>query len=115
VRLRHGACLTPQNLRNAVLVDIVKILGRYTYLIGKNMDSVETDRLLLRPFTAQDGPSLHMIIGEDPDMTWDATSRPLQRTEEILQSRIKHYEEYGFGVWAVIDKTSGEMVGQRHE
>lgn len=76
------------------------------------MDSVETERLFLRPFAPDDGLSLHAVIGNDPDMTWDATARPLERTEETLNGRIKHYEDHGFGIWAVIDKVSGEMIGQ---
>lgn len=76
------------------------------------MDSVETERLLLRPFTPNDGPSLHAVIGNDPDMTWDGTTRTIDRIEETIQGRIKHFEVHGFGVWAVIDKVSGNLVGQ---
>lgn len=76
------------------------------------MDSIETERLILRPFAPDDGPSLHTIIGNDPDMTWDRTSRPIERTEETLRGRIRHYQDHGFGMWAVIDKNSGEMIGQ---
>jgi ribosomal-protein-alanine N-acetyltransferase len=76
------------------------------------MDSIETERLLLRPFAPDDGQRLHTIIGNDPDMTWDGTSRPLERTEETLGGRIRHYKDRGFGIWAVVDKNSGEMIGQ---
>jgi ribosomal-protein-alanine N-acetyltransferase len=80
--------------------------------IGILMDSIETDRLLLRPFKREDGPSLHAVIGNDPDMIWESTAFSPETTEEMLTLRLKHYEKYGFGVWAVIDKVTGEMIGQ---
>jgi RimJ/RimL family protein N-acetyltransferase len=76
------------------------------------MDSVKTERLLLRPFRLDDGKELHTIIWDDPDMTWDATARPQGRTRETLRNRLKHYQDHGFGVWAVTDRVSGEMLGQ---
>jgi ribosomal-protein-alanine N-acetyltransferase len=76
------------------------------------MDTVETSRLLLRRFTIADGPKLHLVMGNDPEMTWDGTSRSLERTEASIKGRLKHYEDHGFGLWAVIEKLSGEMIGQ---
>lgn len=76
------------------------------------MDSVETQRLLLRPFTLEDLPSLHTVIGEDPDMAWNQKPRTIEETEKVLQGRLKHYSEHDFGIWAVILKDTDEMIGQ---
>lgn len=75
------------------------------------MDTVESEGLLLRPLMDKDALSVHDVIGNDSDMTWDRTARPLERTKETLRGRMKHYEDHGFGIWAVIDKNSNELVG----
>ena len=76
------------------------------------MDSIVTSRFLLRPFKPEDVSDIHAVMGDDPDMTWERKPWPLELTEKRLMLRIKHYKEHGFGVWAVIDKATGEMVGQ---
>jgi ribosomal-protein-alanine N-acetyltransferase len=76
------------------------------------MDSVETQRFLLRPLTQDDLLSLHAVVGEDPEMTWETKPWSLERTEDRLRLRLKHYQEHGFGVWAVVEKVTGELIGQ---
>ena len=74
--------------------------------------AIKTTRLLLRPFVESDGPALHGVVGDEPDMTWDSTSRTVEQVTKTVLSRMKHVAEHGFGVWAVIDLSTGEMVGQ---
>lgn len=76
------------------------------------MDCVETERLLLRPFKDDDGPALHAVVGNDPDMTWDRSSRSLEKVQGTVRERMKHFATNGFGVWAVIDKSSHTLLGQ---
>lgn len=76
------------------------------------MDAIETERFILRPFFSDDGPALHAIVGEDPEMTWETTAWPYERTIEFLDIRLRHFSKYGFGVWAVIEKKSNELIGQ---
>jgi len=77
------------------------------------MDCIETARLILRPFKHQgDGEGLFSVVGNDPDMTWDHSTRPMDMVSRTAADRAKHFDEYGFGVWAVIEKESAEMVGQ---
>lgn len=76
------------------------------------MDSVETNRLLLTPMNLENLQALHFIIGEDPDMSWNQESQPIQKTLQILQGQLKHYEQNAFGMWAVFSKDTGEMIGE---
>lgn len=79
---------------------------------GMLVDTIETRNLLLRPLAAADLSSLHAVIGNDPDMTWEKSSFSLDTTAQMLALRLKHYQEFGFGVWAVIDKVSDTLIGQ---
>ena len=76
------------------------------------MDSIETRRLLLRPFEEDDGPALHGVVGNDPDMTWDHSVRSVEKVSRTVIERMSHFAEHGFGVWAVIEKVANTMVGQ---
>jgi RimJ/RimL family protein N-acetyltransferase len=73
---------------------------------------LETDRLTLRPFRDDDAEALHRVVGNDPDMTWDGTYRSLEYVIRTVQQRMQHFVEHGFGVWAVIERETGEMIGQ---
>lgn len=35
-----------------------------------------------------------------------------EETMAWMQKQLRRYEEYGFGLWGVYDKKSGEMIGQ---
>jgi RimJ/RimL family protein N-acetyltransferase len=76
------------------------------------MDAIVTCRLLLRPFTPDDLEALHAVIGEDPDMSWNGEPRLIDETANVLQRRLNHYEQHGFGVLAVVLKATGKMIGQ---
>jgi RimJ/RimL family protein N-acetyltransferase len=76
------------------------------------MDSIETHNLLLRPFTLEDDVDLYKIMGDDPDMTWEGEPWSIETNRKWLGIRLKHYQEHGFGVLAIIDKKSGDMIGQ---
>jgi [ribosomal protein S5]-alanine N-acetyltransferase len=76
------------------------------------MDCIETSRLLLRPFKNGDGPALHKVVGDDPDMTWDRSIRPVEMVTRTARDRMIHFTTHGFGVWAVIEKSTQMMIGQ---
>jgi len=76
------------------------------------MDCIETSRLVLRPFMDGDGPLLYSVVGNDPDMTWDHSVRPVEMVTRTAADRRKHFDAHGFGVWAVLEKDTGEMIGQ---
>jgi RimJ/RimL family protein N-acetyltransferase len=68
-------------------------------------------RFTLRPFTPTDFAALHAILSARDDMTWERTAATPEYTHHLLEFRLRHYEEYGFGIMAVKDDT-GQLIGQ---
>lgn len=79
---------------------------------------LETDRLILRSFTASDVDNL-VELDSDPDvMLFITGGRPTPREEverEVLPAFLGYYERYaGYGFWAAIEKASGDFLGWFH-
>lgn len=73
---------------------------------------LETQRLFLREMTREDFSSLCKIL-QDRQVMY-AYEHPFS-DEEVnawLDKQINRYQSDGFGLWAVILKETGEMIGQ---
>ena len=79
---------------------------------------LETDRLVLRRFTAADADNL-VDLDADPDVMrfitgGIATSRE-EIQNEVLPAFLAYYQRYeGYGFWAAIEKATGEFLGWFH-
>jgi RimJ/RimL family protein N-acetyltransferase len=78
--------------------------------------SIETDRLLLRPWRpAEDLEPLAALNADPAVMRWVAPNRPLRREEsaEFLDRMVRHWDEHGFGLWAAVarEPPGGECIG----
>jgi RimJ/RimL family protein N-acetyltransferase len=79
--------------------------------------ALETPRLLLRPFTRADAAD-HARIYAKPEVTRYLSRGPFLGAEAARRSRvaldlfIDHREKHGFGVWAVVDRATGALIGQ---
>ena len=77
--------------------------------------TVETERLLLRPFAYTDGESMlkNWIADERVQFMY---AEPVYTTEEavkeLLDKYIGSYEKDDYYRWAIIEKESGECIGQ---
>lgn len=73
---------------------------------------LETERLLLREMTCSDMGALREIL-QDPRVMY-AYNGPFDEQECAvwLQKQLRRYEEFGFGLWAVLLKETGRMIGQ---
>jgi ribosomal-protein-alanine N-acetyltransferase len=76
---------------------------------------IETPRLLIRPFTAEDGDiaAMHALFS-DPEVMKYIGGKPLdsiERTRERILRWIGYQEKFGYTLWAVIEKSSGELIG----
>ena len=76
---------------------------------------LETERLLLRRFIDSDVANLHDLDGDPEVMRFVNGGRPVPRDvirEETLPRFLRAYERFeGFGVWAAIERSTGEFVG----
>jgi RimJ/RimL family protein N-acetyltransferase len=72
---------------------------------------LETARLLLRPWRQEDLDPYARICA-DPEVT-RYVSGPLSRqeSEEQVSRFVRHWEERGFGLWAVEYRASGAFIG----
>jgi len=76
------------------------------------MEAVETERLRLRPWRPDDIEPLAELFAE-PAVWKYPLRRPLTRveSERFLDRQIRHWEDHGFGMWAVERKGQEELVG----
>lgn len=76
--------------------------------------AVETERLLLREFTLADAPYMLRQLNEPSfiENIADRGVRSLQQAQAYLQNgALASYQSTGFGFWAVLEKSSGQIIG----
>lgn len=72
----------------------------------------ETERLYLRRLEKSDFDALCKILKDKEVMYSYEHAFSDAEVHEWLDRQLDRYAEYGFGLWAVILKTSGELIGQ---
>jgi ribosomal-protein-alanine N-acetyltransferase len=81
------------------------------------MSEIETARLRLRQFTNSDLEDYARIFA-DPEYTRYSPrgSVTLEQASEAAQAAYdyftSHWQQHGFGVWAVCDRTHNQLIGQ---
>lgn len=73
---------------------------------------LETDRLILREMSQADFPDLCKILQDEEVMYAYEHAFSGAEVQEWLDRQLQRYREYGFGLWAVILKETGKMIGQ---
>jgi ribosomal-protein-alanine N-acetyltransferase len=73
---------------------------------------LETERLILRPMSATDINALHLIF-TDPKVMASFGGELLNREQMLhwLQRNLDHQNRYGYGLFSVLLKESGELIG----
>ena len=73
---------------------------------------LETERLMLREMTQSDFDDLAEMLC-DPEVMY-AYERDFSEEDvgQWLDNQLSRYKKYGFGMWSVILKQSGNMIGQ---
>jgi len=74
---------------------------------------METQRLLLRPVHNEDAEDFCALWGDPEVMRFIGDGKPRTRAEaeERLGRTVRHWQEHGFGLWALHDKATGSFVG----
>ncbi len=82
---------------------------------GPTWERVETPRLILERLRPAHADELYGLLS-DPRVARTLFPTALPPSEiELLQNhaaKIAHWERFGFGVWLLRDKETGEMVGR---
>jgi RimJ/RimL family protein N-acetyltransferase len=73
-----------------------------------------THRLTLRPFTPQDLLPFHTLLNEPGLLRYFPTPTPpsLERVEQMIARLMAHWDEHGYGVWAVEANATGQLLGR---
>jgi len=75
---------------------------------------LETERLVLRPFTLEDAPAMYKNWACDPEvaryLTWQAHDSVVD-TGRVLADWIGRYENPGYYHWAIVLRTLDEPIG----
>ena len=72
---------------------------------------LETDRLFLREMTADDYEALYMVLADSDIMQHYPYTFDEKRVRGWIAKNIERYGVFGFGLWAVCLKETGEMIG----
>lgn len=73
---------------------------------------LETQRLILREMTQADFPYLCKILQDEDVMYAYEGAFSNDEAQRWLDRQIERYKEFGFGLWAVVLKETGIMIGQ---
>ncbi len=88
----------------------VKIWQRLT---GRPWTIAVTERLIIREETPEDLDGRYLLYDEEAEKFLEPPSVDRKKEREILRAYIeKVYGFYGFGMWGIFDRTSGEMIGR---
>ena len=72
---------------------------------------IETERLLLREMTEEDFPALYKVLADSDIMKHYPYAFDENRVRNWILRNIERYRVFGFGLWAVCLKATGEMIG----
>lgn len=81
-------------------------------IMEKNIGILETERLVLRKMSQSDFGSLCRILQDDEVMYAYEGAFSDEEVQSWLDKQLKRYSDDGFGLYAVILKETGEMIGQ---
>lgn len=73
---------------------------------------LETERLIVREMTKEDFPALTDMLYDERVMYAYAHTFSEDEAQSWLYNQLRRYKEDGFGLWAVILKETGKMIGQ---
>ena len=73
---------------------------------------IGTERLYMREMDQGDFPSLCLMLQDDDVMYAYEGAFSDEEAQAWLDKQIARYRKYGFGLWAVILRETGEMIGQ---
>lgn len=73
---------------------------------------LQTERLILRVMDENDLPALRRILQDAEVMYAYEHAFSEEETRAWLNRQLERYQTYGFGLWAVVLKESGDMIGQ---
>jgi RimJ/RimL family protein N-acetyltransferase len=75
------------------------------------MQILETSRLILREFSPDDAQSLALVLSDPETMRFYPAPLDRADVETWISRNLHRYAEDGHGLWAMILKSSAELIG----
>ena len=72
---------------------------------------IETQRLLLQELSPEDFDALYAVLADSDIMQHYPYTFDAGRVQRWIAWNMERYQKDGFGLWAVVLKESGEMIG----
>lgn len=72
---------------------------------------LETERLLLRELAPEDFDALYAVLADSDIMQHYPYTFDEARVQNWIRKNMERYRVFGFGLWAVCLKGTGEMIG----
>lgn len=88
-----------------------KALERETSDSVANAFVCESERIFLRLYTQADFAALHKIVSDKETMVAWGQGFSKKESQEWLDKQLAHYQKYNFGIWAIVEKQSGKIIG----
>ena len=78
-----------------------------------NVPTLTTARLVLRGFTEDDVDPLYRILSDADALRYFPDPRPpsRERVQKIISNQLQHWEEHGYGWWALEPRSNKELIG----
>jgi RimJ/RimL family protein N-acetyltransferase len=77
------------------------------------MTEIETERLLMRQWRKEDLDAYARICADLEVMRYmERGTMTREQTAESIERFVRHWEEHGYGLWAVEYQASGAFIGR---
>jgi RimJ/RimL family protein N-acetyltransferase len=75
--------------------------------------TLQTRRLVLRPWRPNDGEALFGILREEGILRYfpDPSPPPRDKADRYIAHHAEHWDQHGYGHWAVVTPMDGHVVG----
>lgn len=82
--------------------------------VDPQAEQMHTDRLVLRRWRTDDLDAFAAVNADEQTMATVGPGRPLSREESAaaLDTLVVHWETHGFGLWAVEERATGQLIGR---
>jgi ribosomal-protein-alanine N-acetyltransferase len=79
-----------------------------------DIPTMTTRRLTLRPFREEDAPIMAQLLADPEVLRYFPGSGPvsLERAQRMVSSVLTHWQERGYGLWAVTCQEDGALLGR---
>lgn len=78
-----------------------------------NIPTITTARLTLRPLAPEDAGALHRIYQVEGVLRYfpSPLPPPLEKVQKFIQDQTQHWEEHGYGNWALVPQDGTQLIG----